>query len=377
MESPLSDLRVLDLSRLLPGPYATLVLAALGARVDKLEDPAGGDYLRNLPPIVDGRSVLFESVNRGKRSLALDLKSVAGKNVFRRLVQRYDLLVEGFRPGVMERLGLSYDQLQAQNPRLIYCSLSGYGQTGPDRLKVGHDLNYIARAGVLGYGGAPGGPPAMPGVQIADVGSALSALVGLLSALHQRNRTGQGCYLDIALNEAALAFLYPHLATRLATGAAGPALSRGTDLLNGGNANYNLYRTADGRYLSVGAVEPKFFLELCTRLGKPHLPRLADGSAESEARIRNELAQIFSTQSLSEWVTHFAGSQCCVEPVYEGDEVLSDPQLLSRDLFRNAQIRLPFAMTGFLTEPAPGLGEQSAQILAEAGFRQDEIEELV
>jgi crotonobetainyl-CoA:carnitine CoA-transferase CaiB-like acyl-CoA transferase len=217
----------------------------------------------------------------------------------------------------------------------------------------------------------------MPGVQIADIGSALSALIGLLSAVHQRNRTGQGCYLDIALNEAALAFFYPPLATRLATGGAGPKLSRGTAVLNGGNANYNLYRTADDRYLSVGAVEPKFFLELCTRLGKPHLAQLADGSAEREARIRTELAQIFSTKSLSDWVTHFAGSQCCVEPVYEGDEVLSDPQLLSRDLFRTAQMRLPFAMTRFLTEPAPSLGEQSAEILADAGFRQDEIEELV
>lgn len=377
MESPLSDLRVLDLSRLLPGPYATLVLAALGARVDKVEDPAGGDYLRNLPPIVEGRSVLFEAVNRGKRSLALDLKSTAGKNAFRRLVQSYDLLVEGFRPGVMERLGLSYEQLRTDNPRLIYCSITGYGQTGPDRLKVGHDLNYLARAGVLGYGGAPGGPPAMPGVQIADIGSALSALVGLLSALHQRDRSGRGHYLDIALNEAALAFLYPALAARLAAGAAGRALARGADPLNGGNANYNLYRTADGRYLSVGAVEPKFFLELCTRLGRPQLPQLADGSAEGEERIRSELAQIFSTKSLSEWVTHFADSQCCLEPVYEGDEVLQDPQLLSRDLFGAAQLRLPFAMTRFLSEPAPGLGEQSAQILSEAGFGQDEIEKLV
>jgi len=385
LESPLSDVKVLDLSRLLPGPYATLVLASLGARVDKVEDRTSGDFVRNLPPLVDGRSVLFESLNRGKRSLALDLKSSAGNGAFRRLVRGYDLLIEGFRPGVMERLGLSYNALRGENPRLIYCSISGYGQTGPDRLKPGHDLNYLARAGVLGYGGEPNGPPAMPGVQLADIGSALSALVGLLSALHQRNRTGSGCYLDIALSEAALAFLYPQLAARLAAGPTGRRLSRGADPLNGGRANYNIYRTADGRYLSVGALEPKFFIELCTRLGRPGLVEVADGSAEREEQIRQELAATFATKSLSQWVAHFAGSECCVEPVYEGDEVLSDPQLRARDLFRevpasgagSAQMRLPFALTQFLTDPAPGLGEHSAEILAEAGFTQDEIRKLV
>jgi alpha-methylacyl-CoA racemase len=385
LESPLSDVKVLDLSRLLPGPYATLALAALGARVDKVEDPAGGDFLRHLPPIVEGRSVLFESLNRGKRSVALDLKTGAGSSAFRRLVRGYDLLVEGFRPGVMERLGLSYRALRDENPRLIYCSISGYGQTGPDRLKAGHDLNYLARAGVLGYGGAPDGAPAMPGVQVADIGSAFSALVGLLSALHQRTRTGRGCYLDIALNEAALAFLYPQLAARVAAGSEGTPLSRGSDVLNGGSANYGVYRTADGRYLSVGALEPKFFIELCTRLGKPGLVEMADGSAASEARIRQELSALFATRSLSEWVAHFAGSESCVEPVYEGDEVLSDPQLRARDLFREvpasglraAQMRLPLAMTRFLTDPAPGLGEHSAEILAEAGFPQDEIRKLM
>ncbi|HME90815.1 MAG TPA: CaiB/BaiF CoA-transferase family protein [Myxococcaceae bacterium] len=385
MESPLSDLKVLDLSRLLPGPYATLVLAALGARVDKVEDPAGGDFLRTLPPLVDGRNPLFEALNRGKRSLALDLKIPAGTTAFRRLVRGYDLLVEGFRPGVMDRLGLSYGALRDQNPRLIYCSISGYGQSGPDRLKAGHDLNYLARAGVLGYGGEPGGPPAMPGVQIADIGSALSALIGLLSALHQRDRTGRGCHLDIALNEAALAFVYPQLAARLAAGSAGRPLSRGADLLNGGIANYNIYRTADGRYLSVGALEPKFFIELCTLLGRPDLLEIADLSPGRQEQIRRELAATFATKSLSEWVARLAGSESCVEPVYEGDEVLSDPQLRARDLFQEApaggealpQLRLPLAMTQFLTEPAPELGEHSAEILAEAGFSQDEIRKLV
>src|SRR5688572_18361010 len=169
-ELALSDVKVLDLSRLLPGPYATLLLADLGARVDKLEDPGGGDYLRQMPPQMGEESALFYALNRNKRSLALDLKTPEGIAALRRLVRGYDVLVEGFRPGVMARLGLSYEALSAENPRLIYCSISGFGQTGPDRLKAGHDINYVSRAGVMGYGGEPRGAPGLPGVQIADIG---------------------------------------------------------------------------------------------------------------------------------------------------------------------------------------------------------------
>ena len=184
---PLSDVRVLDLTRLLPGPYATLVMADLGARVDKLEDPQGGDYIRQMPPLRGEESALFYALNRNKRSVALDLKKPQGVAAVMRLLERYDVLVESFRPGVMEKLGLGWEALSRRHPRLIVCSISGYGQDGPDRLRAGHDLNYVARAGALAYTGERGGPPIQPGVQIADIGGgSLFSLVAILAALHER-----------------------------------------------------------------------------------------------------------------------------------------------------------------------------------------------
>ncbi|MER2562414.1 MAG: CoA transferase, partial [Myxococcaceae bacterium] len=200
MTLPLAGLKVLDLSRLLPGPYATLVLADLGATVDKLEEPQGGDYTRHMPPMKDDTSALFLGLNRNKRSFTLDLKSPDGVAALKRLVKHYDVLVESFRPGVMDKLGVGWESLSKEHPTLIYCSISGYGATGPDRLKAGHDLNYIARSGVLAYGGVKQGAPAMPGVQVADIGGgSLFALVGILAALHERQRTGVGRFVDISM----------------------------------------------------------------------------------------------------------------------------------------------------------------------------------
>ncbi|HEX4620151.1 MAG TPA: CaiB/BaiF CoA-transferase family protein, partial [Myxococcaceae bacterium] len=216
---PLSDLKVLDLSRLLPGPYATLVLADLGAQVDKVEDPLGGDPVRLMPPHWGEESALFAALHRNKRSLVLDFKRPECVSALKRLSRRYDVLVESFRPGVMERLGLSYAALAAENPRLIYCSITGFGQTGPDRLRAGHDVGYIARAGVLGHGGPRDGAPAMPGVQIADIGGgSLFGLIGILAALHERDRTGRGRAVDISMTEGALAFLHMELSARALLG---------------------------------------------------------------------------------------------------------------------------------------------------------------
>ncbi|WNG28393.1 CoA transferase [Cystobacter fuscus] len=385
---PLSGLKVLDLSRLLPGPYATLVLADLGATVDRVEDPAGGDPLRQMPPLNDsGESALFHGLNRNKRSLTLDLKSPEGRDAFLRLVRGYDVLVESFRPGVMERLGLGWDALHALHPRLIYCAISGYGQTGPDRLRAGHDLNYVARAGVLGYGGQQDGAPAFPGVQVGDIGGgSLFALVGVLAALHERERTGQGRFVDVSMTDGALAFLHMHLAARLFLGDEAPPLRRGTDTLNGGFAGYGLYRTADGRYLSVGALEPKFFAGVCEVLGRPEL--LADGYSPGEAgaRVKAELTRLFSEHPLAYWMERFSGRDVCVEPVLEGDEVLADAQLRARGLFaRSVDTPRGRTVTHLLTplrlgdtplRPPPSLGQHSREILEEAGLSLEEIEKL-
>jgi alpha-methylacyl-CoA racemase len=385
---PLAGLKVLDLSRLLPGPYATLVLADLGATVDKVEDPEGGDYIRQMPPLRDEESALFYAVNRNKRSLTLNLKSPEGRDALRRLVRGYDVLVESFRPGVMDKLGVGEATLRAENPRLIYCAISGYGQTGPDRLKAGHDINYVARAGVLGYGGTAGGAPAFPGVQIGDIGGgSLFALVGILAALHERERTGKGRLVDVSMTEGSMAFLHLHLAARLIMGEQGAPLRRGREPLNGGYACYGLYRTKDDRWLAVGSLEPKFFSGLCERLGRRDLFSEGYDLGEAGERVKAELARVFAEQPLAYWQERLAGSDLCIEPVLEGDEVLADPQHRARGLFVEADdpqrgrkvthLLTPLRMGETPLRPPPALGQHSREILAEAGFSVEEIGQLV
>ncbi|NVJ20159.1 MULTISPECIES: CaiB/BaiF CoA transferase family protein [Myxococcus] len=384
---PLTGLRVLDLSRLLPGPYATLVLADLGATVVKVEEPEGGDYVRAMPPSRDDVGALFYGLNRNKRSLTLNLKTPEGRDALKRLARTHDVLVESFRPGVMDKLGVGESVLRAENPRLIYCAISGYGQTGPDRLKAGHDLNYVARAGLLGYGGEAGGAPAFPGVQMGDIGGgSLFALVGILAALHERERTGKGRLVDVSMTDGATAFLHMHLAARLFMGEQGAPLERGREALNGGYACYGLYRTADDRWLAVGALEPKFFAGVCERLGRPELLEDAYMPGEAGARVKAELTRLFAEQPLAYWAEKFAGSDLCVEPVAEGDEVLADAQLRARGLFVEAEdARLGRKVTHLLTplrmgptplrEP-PELGQHSREVLVEAGFTEEEMARL-
>lgn len=357
---PLDGLRVLDLSRLLPGPYATLVLADLGATVLKIEDPEVGDPTRHTPPLVGDVSAYFLALNRNKRSVALDLKTPAGADALRTLAARADVLVESFRPGVLERLGLGHAALRALNPRLIVCALSGYGQDGPDRLKAGHDLGYVARAGVLGYGGAPDGPPSQPGVQVADIGGGLFGVIGILAALEERHRTGVGRLVDVALCDSATAFLHMHLAARLLRGDEGRPLARGNDALNGGFPCYGVYRAADGKYLAVAALEPKFFLKLAEALGDPDLAIGAWDTGEDGARTRARLTALLATKARADWLALLGPLDVCVEPVHEGDDVLGDPQLLARRLFERTPLgtvlRTPLDLGRPAVTPAPALG---------------------
>ncbi|HYV46122.1 MAG TPA: CaiB/BaiF CoA-transferase family protein [Myxococcaceae bacterium] len=385
---PLSDVRVLDLTRLLPGPYATLVMADLGARVDKLEDPQGGDYIRQMPPQRGEESALFYALNRNKRSIALDLKQPHAVAAVMRLLARYDVLVESFRPGVMDKLGLGWESLSRAHPRLILCSISGYGQTGPDRLRAGHDLNYVARAGALAYAGERGGSPSQPGVQVGDIGGgSLFSLVGILAALHERARTGRGRWLDVSMTEGALAFIHMQLGARLAMGAEGRPLRRGEEALNGGYPCYGVYRTQDGRFLSVGSLEPKFWSGVCEVLGRPDLAPLGWDAGEAGARAREEVQRIFASAPAAEWQRRFAAVDLCVERVNEGDEVLDDPQLRARGMFLEADdpqrgwtavrhVRTPVRMGELPLEPPPALGQHTGEILAEAGFSAEEIRAL-
>ncbi len=380
---PLAGIRLLDLTRLLPGPFATLVLADLGADVVRVEDPAGGDWLRALPPVEGEQSPAFHALNRNKRSLALDLRAPAGAAVFRRLARSADAVIESFRPGVMERLGLGFEALRAENPRIVLCSLSGYGQDGPYAGRAGHDLDYCAFAGVLAANGTPERPLPL-GVQVADVaGGSWPAAAGLLAALLRARATGEGAHVDVSMTEGALAMLALPLGVAFARGA---PIARGGELLTGGAACYGVYRTKDGRFVALGALEPKFFAGFCAAVGRPELAeRQLDGNG---AGPRAELEAIFAGRTFDAWSAFAAEHDVCLAPVLEGDEPREDPQLRARGAF--LEVPTPYerrAMPGVATpirirgepaprRPAPRLGEHGEVVLAEAGFTQGEIAAL-
>jgi alpha-methylacyl-CoA racemase len=380
---PLAGIRVLDLSRLLPGPYCTLVLADLGADVVKVEEPPGGDYLRWMPPLAGEQSGYFHALNRNKRSLLLDLKKAEGAAALRRVARRFDVLVESFRPGVLEKLGLGFDELREENRGIVFCSITGYGQDGPYRERAGHDLDYCALTGVLGLNGPPDAPLPL-GVQVADVaGGAWPAVTGILAALVRRTATGEGARVDISMAEGALAMMAMALG---GAAARGQPLRRGRELLNGGAACYGVYRTLDGRFVALAALEPKFFGQFCAALGRPELVdrQFEDGGGGPRA----ELETVFAARTREEWAHFAAKHDVCLMPVLEGDEPASDPHLRSRGAFFEVEtpwegksiraVATPVRLAGVepLHGPAPELGADTDAVLGEAGFTSEEIAKL-
>jgi crotonobetainyl-CoA:carnitine CoA-transferase CaiB-like acyl-CoA transferase len=320
---PLDGIAVIDLTRLLPGAAATMLLSNFGADVIKIEQPGLGDYARQMPPLVDGEGAVFRATNRGKRSLALDLKTADGKAALLRLASTADVLVEGFRPGVMRRLGLDYPALRNINERLIYVSLTGYGQTGPYAAMAGHDINYIALAGLLGVTGA------IPGVQIADLaGGSLQAVIGILLALMARHKTGRGQYVDVSMLEGAWWLMTLPLAVYSANG---EIPEPGAATLSGRYACYQMYRAADGRWLAVGTLEPKFWAALCGKLGHPELVADQFVEGERQATVIETLRKIFATKPSHEWLDFFRGADVCVTLVRNIAEVAADPHLRSAE----------------------------------------------
>ncbi len=370
---PLKSLRVLDLTRLLPGPYATLVLADLGADVVKIEDPGGGDYMRYSPPLNDADvSVAFAALNRGKRSVSLDLKKPEDRALFLELARAADVVIESFRPGVLARLGVGWEELSALNPRLVLSSISGYGQGGPWREKAGHDLDYLALAGVLGQLGAKDGAPAHPNVQFADIaGGALTALVGILAALVERERTGRGRWVDTSMTEGVMATAAVNLAALF--GGIVPGPTRGEGTLSGELPCYAIYPTADGRHLAVGALEPKFWTAFCRAIARPDLAHSGLDSGEAGARVKAQVSQVLMTKPLEAWVSHFSAHDVCVEPILTVDEVTAHPLHAARGSFfdgphgraQRAAVRFADHEDPPAATPAPALGADRASVVAE------------
>ena len=380
---PLSGLKVLDLTRLLPGPFATLVLADLGADVVKVEEPGTGDYLRAIPPLAGAASAAFHALNRNKRSLALDLSAPGGAEVLLRLARGADVLVESFRPGVLDRLGCGPARLRAGSPRLVLCSLTGFGQDGPYAGLAGHDLGYCAISGVLAANG-PSDRPLPYGVPVADLaGGAWPAVAAILAALLRRAATGEGGHADVSMTEGALATLALPLAVAWGRGT---PLARGAEVLDGGAACYRTYRTQDGRFVALAALEPRFFARFCEAAGRPDLaPRQYEDHGRGPA---GELEAVFASRTRDEWAALGRERDCCLTPVLEGDEPRSDPQLRARGAFVEVEtpwegraipgVACPVRLDGapLPLRPAPRLGEHTADVLREGGFTEGEIDAL-
>jgi len=385
---PLEGIKILDLTRLLPGPYGTMLLGDLGAEVIKIEEPERGDYARWNPPQINGVGSRHLLLNRNKKSLTLNLKAPEGKAVLCRMVEQgADVLIEQFRPGVMERLGVGYKDLEKVNPRIIYCSLTGYGQDGPYRDLAGHDLNYIGIAGVLGLTGQKGGSPVIPGIQIGDlIGGGLYAVIGILSALMARQKTGRGQYVDISMLDGVVSLLPDSAALYFAEGKAPRA---GERRLGGGLPQYQVYQTQDGKYLAVGALEEKFWANLSRLIGRPEwaekIPRELEPCCE---KIQKEMTRLFKTKTQKEWLDLLMHEDTCVTAVQSLDEVFADPQVRSRQMLvetthpkagRVRQIGVPIKFSetpGEIRRPAPEIGEHTEEILGQLGFAQEEIDRL-
>ncbi len=374
---PLAGIRVLDLTRLLPGPVATLHLADFGAEVVKIEDPQVGDYARTMGTGEGEDSAYFRMINRNKLGLRLDLKQPAGVDVFMRLAATADVIIESFRPGVMDKLGIGYAAVAAVNPKIAYCSLSGYGQDGPYRDHAGHDINYLGYTGVLEQTGNEGGGPVIPNFQIADLlGGALTAGMGILAAVLEAQRTGQGRYIDVAMTDSVLAHTYFAM---LRLNDAGQSAPRGSDLLNGGLPCYATYRCADGRYMAVGALEGKFWKICCTALERPEWIR-----RQWDAGLRGDMAALFATRPRDDWAALFAAVDCCITPILSPEEALENEQIIARKMVLHdrglAQFAPPLKLSGHdfaIRQPAPKAGEHNAHILRAAGYSEDEIAALV
>ena len=368
-------IRVLDLSLLLPGPYCARIMADFGAHVIKVERPDQGDWVRSVPPFKDGISTLFQALNRGKYSLTLDLKTQAGREIFLEFAARADVLLETFRPGVMENLDLGYEQLAHSNPRLVYCSLTGFGPQGTYRDRPGHDLNYIALSGLLDLTGTTDGPPAMPGGQIADVGGALWAVVGIQQALLARHLTGRGQRVDCSLLGSALSML-PIAAAR-ETGE--QPMVRGTSDLTGGWVCYQVYATNDGKYMTLGALEPKFWEFFCQTVSRDDLINQQFAPAVPGEPVYEQLRALFLSRTQAQWLDTFKNVDTCCEPVYSLSEALTSEPVQALGMLAEEGLLPPVQFSAQEYTPsghAPALGEHTGELLAEFGYTADQISAL-
>jgi alpha-methylacyl-CoA racemase len=385
----LAGLRVLDLTRLLPGGFCSLLLADLGADVLKVEDTGMGDYVRWSAPAYDGaddsaKSAHFLALNRGKRSIRVNLKEEAGREVLLKLAREHDVLLESFRPGVMDRLGVGYDRLREENPGLVYCAITGYGQDGPNRDRPGHDMNYLGLIGLLGLTGEPDGPPIQAAGQIADIGGgALMAAVGILAALRERDRSDEGQLVDVSMSDGALSWLALVAGRYLCDG--DPPRRGGLELA-GSLLCYRPYACSDG-WVTLGALEPKFWQAWCRGVGRGDLIERQFDRPGTDAHA--EVERIFAERTRDEWQAFASEHDCCLEPVLDLEETLDSELVRAREMVVELeqpgaerpvrQLGVPFKLSrtpGAPQGPGPALGEHTRPVLEGLGYSADEIARL-
>ena len=370
---PLQDIRVLDMSRLLPGPFCTRLFADMGADVIKIEEPVKGDYSRDFVPRRGDFACWFMEVNRNKKSVALDLKNEEDRRLFLELAKTAQVVVESYRPGVMKKLGVDFETVKQVNPKIVYCSITGYGKQGPLVKQADHDIGYQSLAGLISLSGEKDGKPSIPGVLAADMQASAMAGMSILAALHHAERTGEGQEISLSLFDTCLALVPGVSATYFGNGFVN---MRGNNWLSGANPNYNVYRTKDGRYMSVGCLEEKFWKNLCGVLERPDLvPVIQDET--KYPWLKDELTAIIATKTMEEWVELAKGSDSCFAPVLNYDEALATGQAMADEMVLDVEdpelgnYKTMGFVTKFSATPcqlyrrAPRLGEHTEEILSE------------
>jgi crotonobetainyl-CoA:carnitine CoA-transferase CaiB-like acyl-CoA transferase len=385
MKPPLDGITILDLTRLLPGPYCTMLLADMGADVIKVEEPAQGDYSRWYFPRVGNVSYTHLMLNRNKKSIKLNLKAKEGREVFLKLAKCSDVIVESFRPGVMKKLGVDYNTVKKINPKLIFCSISGFGQDGPYRDIAAHDINYVGMGGILALTGYKGGPPMLPAIPIADLSSAMFAALSITTALLAREKIGRGQYIDISMHDCAISWLVDGAKYYFAEG---EVPERGEKRFQGGMAHYNIYQTKDGKYITIGALEQKFWANLCEKIGRKDLIERQPKEGVVDAEIGAILKETFLKKTRDDWMVELMHEDACFAPLYTVDEVFDDEHVKHRkmvvetghpSLGKIKQIGIPmkFSVTpGKMRKPAPGFGEDTEKILKGIGYSKSRIKIL-
>ena len=380
---PLAGIKILDLSRLLPGPLATQMLADMGAEIIKIEDINSPDYIRFFPPFVDDDSALYLSLNRNKRGIALNLKSEEGKEFFFSLLKTADVVIEQFRPGVLDKMGIGYEYAKSINPKIIYVSITGYGQTGPYAQKAGHDLNYIAISGLLANIGTKE-KPVIPGVQIADVSGSYAAVNGCLAALLQREKTGEGQHVDISMTDSAVPFA---TLIHAAAWADGRNIERENFQLSGELVNYNVYETADAKFVALGALEPKFWMTFCDAVNKPEWKNKTFGPTDELQKLKEEVSALFKNKTRNDWEEFSEQHDVCLSPVLETNELQNNPQLQARNMVLETEagtkklntIGAAIKFSASENQPnksAPKFGQDTDSVLAQLGFSNEQLIEL-